>query len=104
MTTAWVVQMDQKRDYSAAEEFGTVKEVFSGVHRDFLPEAAVFHARKLLGRAHHDDWLVMAGDPTLCGVCIQVFAAKHGVVKVLRWNKRSLNYEPMIINFEGEIL
>ena len=100
MSTAWLVQADRRRDYSAAEQFGEVKEIFSSINRDFDPKAAIEHARRVLIKMQPEDYIVMAGDPALCAICVTVAAEYHGSCRVLNWNKVKLNYSEKILAFE----
>jgi hypothetical protein len=93
------VQADKRRDYSAAEEYGEAKEVFSSISRGFDPSAAIEHARRVLKNLQADDFLVMAGDPALCAICVTVAAEYLGFCNILRWDKQKLNYSTMLLQF-----
>lgn len=99
MTIAWIVYEDKKRDYTAAEDFGEIKVVFSAINRNFDPDAAIQHARRVLSKMEEGDYLVMSGDPTLCGICVEVAAEMLGEFEVLRWDRNLLSYFPMRLNF-----
>lgn len=98
--TVWIVNADRRRDYSAAEHYGDVKEVFSSIGRDFNPNSAVEHARRVMSSIRRDDYLVMSGDPALCAICVTVANEYQGMCAILRWDKNKLNYSPMILSFE----
>ena len=98
--TAWLVHEDRKRDYSAADAYGELKVIFSSIDRNFNPDSAIEHARRVLGKAQDGDFLVLSGDPALCGVCIAILADLLGKVKILRWDRVQLNYAPMTLNFD----
>lgn len=98
--TAWLVHADRRRDYSAAEVYGDVREVFSSISRDFDPRAAIAHARRVLAAFQQGDYLVMSGDPALCAICVAIAAEVHGECSILRWDKNKLNYSPMVLVFE----
>lgn len=100
MSTVWLVQVDKKRDYSAAYEYGDVREVFSSISRDFDPAAAIKHARRVLKGVEVNDYIVMAGDPTLCSICVAVAAEYQGFCRVLRWDKNKLKYDTIDLNFD----
>lgn len=97
--TVWLVHSDARRDYSAAEEYGTIKEVFSSIHRNFDPTMAVQHARRVLKNYKDGDYLVMTGDPVLCAVCVTVVAETNGRCSVLRWDRNKLNYSTLVLAF-----
>jgi len=101
MSTVWLVHVDKRRDYSAANEHGEVKEIFSSIGRDFDSAAALEHARRVLSEYRPDDYIVMSGDPTLCGICIAVAAENYGLCQVLRWDKNKLKYDKIILNFDA---
>jgi len=97
---AWLVFEDKKRDYSAAEHFGDIRVVYPSVGRDFIPSAAVAHARRVLGKMEPDDYLVMSGDPSLCAICVTVAVERFGYANVLRWDRNYLKYTPMTLSFD----
>lgn len=102
MATTWLVQEDKKRDYSAAEEFGELKVVFSSIAREFDPAGAVAQARRVAQKMSEDDYLIMAGDPTLCAICVTAAVEELGAVNVLRWDRSALKYTSMIIDFDDQ--
>lgn len=97
--TAWLVHEDRKRDYSAADHYGEVKVIFSSIDRNFNPDSAIEHTRRVLGKAQAGDYLVLSGDPALCGICITVMSEYFPEVKILRWDRVQLNYAPMTLSF-----
>jgi hypothetical protein len=99
MSTVWLVHVDKRRDYSAADEHGNVQEVFSSIGRDFDPYAAIEHARRVLQEYQEGDYIVMSGDPTLCSICVTVVAEMWDICQVLRWDKNKLKYDKIILNF-----
>lgn len=98
--TCWLVYEDKKRDYSASERFGHMKVVFSSVGREYDPDAAVNHARRVLAKMEEDDYLIMSGDPTLCAICVTAAIEKFGFCTVLRWDRNALDYTSMKIDFD----
>ena len=99
---AYIVHADHRRDYSAVREFGEEKAVFSAIARDFNADAAIDTARRILySMDPKRDYLVMSGDPALCGICVAVCAERHGAVNVLRWDKIKLAYSLTRMNFDG---
>jgi len=97
--TVWLVSYDRRRDYSAADAYGDVRHVFSSIGRDFNGRAAIEHARNVLRAMHPDDYLVMAGDPALCSICVTVAAELLGTCLLLRWDKNKLSYSELRLNF-----
>ena len=100
MSTVWLVHVDKRRDYSAADEHGNVREVFSSIGRDFDPYAAIEHAKRVFQEYQEGDYIVMSGDPTLCSICVAVVAEMWGLCSVLRWDKNKLKYDKIILNFD----
>jgi len=99
VSTAWIVQVDRRRDYSAAGEYGEMKEIFSSINRAFDPKAAIEHARRVLKGMQQGDYIVMAGDPALCAICVTVAAEYFGSCEILRWDNQKLNYSTMLLQF-----
>lgn len=98
--TVWIVFEDTRRNYSAGEQFGQLKNVFSNISRNYNPDSAVAHARRALADMHENDYLLMSGDPALCAICVTVAAEKQGKVRILRWDRVTMTYNPMVINFD----
>jgi hypothetical protein len=101
--TVFVVQNDARKDYSDAKRYGALKDVFGNVTRHYNTPRMIDHARRVLSNWQSGDYLLIAGDPTLCGVCMGLVAAKHGVVDVLRWDKIDFQYTPQRWDFDEEI-
>ena len=97
--TVWLVSHDRRWDYSAADSYGEVRHVFSSIGRDFDASAAIAHARHVLRDMHPDDFMVMAGDPALCAICVTVAAELLGTCLLLRWDKNKLSYSKLRLNF-----
>ena len=100
MSTVWLVHVDKRRDYSAADEHGEVREVFSSIGRDFDPDAAIDHARRVMHEYQEVDYIVMSGDPTLCAICVTVVTEISDSCQVLRWDKNKLKYDKIILDFD----
>ena len=100
--TVWIVFNDKRKDFSRAEEFGQLKDVFSSIGRNYIPEALIDYARHVLRQAQEGDFLLMVGDPTLCGICTTVMAEKLKVINLLRWNREEYKYEPLALDFDWQ--
>jgi hypothetical protein len=98
--TVYLVFEDKKRDYSAAEQFGKLKVVYSSIGRNFSPQAVIEHARRVLANMEPEDYLVMSGDPALCAICVTVAAEFNSRVRILRWDRNSLSYSGMTLVFD----
>ena len=97
--TCYLVFEDRKRDYSAVEDFGNLKVIFSSMTKDFDADAAIAHAHRTLAKMQEDDYIVLSGDPTLCAICVAVVIEMYGYCRVLRWDRNLLNYTSMTLNF-----
>lgn len=92
--TVYIVQNDSRKDYSDAERFGQLRDIFGNVSRTYNPPRMLEHARRVLRNWREGDYLLMAGDPTLCGVAMVAVAEFHGIVDVLRWDRVDFVYVP----------
>ena len=101
--TVYIVYNDRRKDLSAAEKFGQLRDMFYG---RVNYERAVEHARKMLHDFNAEtDYLLVIGDPALVGVVMSVALeyANDESITVLRWNRDELEYMPQTFNFaEGE--
>ena len=109
----WVVYADTRKDFSSAEKFGVLKDVFtySIVGKTYNSDKLISYARNVLDNWKEGDYLLMVGDPTLCAICLAVALEvdTFGQINVLRWNRDTYDYVPLYCNFdydpnlEGEI-
>lgn len=109
----WVVYADNRKDFSSAEKFGQLKDVFtySIVGKTYNSDKLISYARHVLANYKDGDYLLMVGDPSLCAICLAVALEydSFGQINVLRWNRDSYDYVPLYCNFdylpdhEGEI-
>lgn len=99
--TVWVVYADKRKNMSAAEKFGELKDVFSSVPRTYNSDKLIEHARRVLSNWQNGDYLLMVGDPVLCGICISVALEfdEYEEVNVLRWDRDNFEYTPLRLNF-----
>lgn len=98
--TVWIVFEDTRRNYSAGEQFGNLKTVFSSISRNYNPDSAISHAIRTLADMNENDYLLMSGDPALCAICVSLAVEKFGRVRILRWDRVTMTYHPMVLNFE----
>ena len=94
----WVVYRDNRKDMSPAEKFGQLTDMFSG---RVNYERAVEQARKMLRSYKDGDYIMMVGDPALCGVVMAVALeyAEDEKLKLLRWDREDIEYRPMDLDF-----
>ena len=98
--TCYLVHEDSKRDYSAVEDFGKLKVIFSSIDKSFDPHATIAHVRRTLAKFQQDDYIVLSGDPALCAICVTVVVEMYGYCNIMRWDRKLLNYTTMKLNFD----
>jgi len=100
--TVYVVYNDKRKDMSKAEKFGELKDVFSSTGRTFNGEVLIEHARHVLSKAKEGDYLLIVGDPALCGICMVAMADQLGTFDILRWDRDNFQYLASTLNFYTE--
>lgn len=90
--TVYVVQNDARKDYSAAEQYGGLKDIFGNVGRVYNTERMIAHARMVLSNWRPGDSLLMAGDPALCSVAFTLVLEQDDVVNTLSWDRNEFKY------------
>ncbi len=97
----YVVMYDAAKDMTDAKRFGELKAVFlRPVYEDDRIDPVVA-ARSVLEDYQDGDYILMIGDPMLCGVVTSVALeySEDDHLNVLRWDRRSMSYKPMTLNF-----
>ena len=97
--TVYVVYNDSRKNMSAAEKFGQLKDVYSSVGRVYNGDKLIEHARRVLDNWHPGDYLLLVGVPTLCGICMAVALEAEEEINVLRWDRVNFDYVPLKLNF-----
>ena len=99
--TVWVVYNDTRKNMSAAEKFGAMKDVFSSVGRVYNGDKLLEHARRVLQNWQDGDHLLLVGDPTLCAICMAVALefSETEEIDILRWDRNNFDYTPLKLNF-----
>lgn len=101
MNKVWITFNDRRKNFSAAEEYGELREVFSSVGKQYNPVALIEHARRVLDKVEEGDSLLVVGDPTLVAICTVVMCeVLDGKAKLLRWDRDNLRYSPVELDFE----
>ena len=98
-STVFVVYNDTRKNMSAAEKFGQLKDVFSSVGRVYNGDKLIEHARRVLDGWQPGDYLLLVGDPALCGICMAVALESEEEINVLRWDRTNFDYVPLRLNF-----
>lgn len=102
MPTIFVTHEDPRLDYAPAFKWGErMVAIFPpGAGQVTLsPQVALANARRVLASMTRDDYLVLVGDPVMIGLCVAVAAEMVGSVRMLRWDKRTLSYVPVEVDF-----
>lgn len=107
MSTVYVVQ-DHRRydkdsgqyvpafDLSPAEEFGQLRYLLSPTAAPWAPESILRDLWAGLKEYRPGDYLLMVGNPVLCGLATAVAAdVADGHVCFLQWNGRERRYTPV---------
>lgn len=105
MAIVYVTQDVPQLDYEPALIYGEkLVAVFPpGGQIRLSPQNALGQARKVLADLTAADWLCLAGDPVMIGICVAVAVEKVGKVRLLRFNRRELNYTPVEVDFLDRI-
>jgi hypothetical protein len=92
--TVYVAHVNERKDLKAAEHFGRLLDVFSGVGRNYNTPRMIEHARRVLSNWQPGDSILMIGDPALCGICIAVASEFDDVITTLSWDRNEFVYIP----------
>lgn len=100
-STLFVVQDNPRLDFTPAREFAgwPPRTIFGPGQITLSPQVALDHARNVLQAMLPDDYLLLTGDPVMIGICVTVAAQLHGKVRVLRWDRRTLSYLSIGVDF-----
>lgn len=101
--TVWIAQNDTRKDFTAAEKYGELKDVFSSVSREYRGDKLIEHARRVLSKWQPGDSILVVGDPSLVAVCTAVVLEFDDEITLLRWDRTNFNYVPLTLNFSGQL-
>lgn len=100
MPKVFITSEDPHLDYSPALQFGNpVVGVFPPGQVHLHPQVALYRARGVLRDMQPEDYLALAGDPVKIAICAVAATERVGKVKMLRWNRQSLTYLPIEVDF-----
>ena len=99
--TVYVVMSNDNKDLSDARRFGALRAVFLNPRKPYDTDKLVATARAALSQWQRGDYLLMIGDPVLCGVCMAVLAESHGAVSTLSWDRLHIQYTAQTWEFDG---
>lgn len=100
--TVFIVQKDERKDFSAAERFGKTEIVFS---RGLFPDDAEARiremleiARAVLRRFNPDtDYILLSGDPVGINIVGAVLSEDFDNYRLLKWDNQGKAYYPVTV-------
>lgn len=95
----FITSEDPRLDFSPAMQYGEVVGVFPPGQVHLHPQIALYRARRVLQDLTRDDFIALVGDPVKIAICAVVAAERIGKVKFLKWNRQSLSYLPIEVDF-----
>lgn len=98
--TVWIVFNDSRKDFSKAEDYGQLRDVFSSIGKNYDGRTVLDHARHVLAQSTQEDYLLMVGDPALCAICAIAIAEVNETMTLLRWDREKFKYLPVALDFE----
>jgi len=82
----------------SAKVFGEIEVLLPPEAGRMLPEQIQSILSDKLYNISEEDWLLATGDPILIGITAALAANRlEGRLRILRWNKRQKNYDPIEI-------
>lgn len=104
--TVWIVQQKNKAnngkpfDFSAAEEFGEIKYIFSPDESAFAHQPAIYKLKRELVKFKKEDSLILIGEPALTGAAMVVVAQYNQLeVPLLIFERFTKSYYRKILKF-----
>lgn len=98
-------ELASKYDLSRAKRFGAFVYLLDGqvrVYSQSSVASSVAQVRERLAEITDQDYLLLVGDPVMIGVaCGVAMDALRGRLKLLKWDKRRLDYEVIEIGNES---
>lgn len=98
--TVYVVQVDHHKDMSDARRYGQLRAVFGSPRKPYDTARLLQRGRAALADYQPGDYVLMMGDPALCGVGVALAAERCSVVHVLSWDRNTFRYVPQRWDFE----
>lgn len=97
--TVYVVQLDNNKDLSDAKRYGNMRAVLGKPRKPYNTTSLMAKARHVLKDWKPGDYLLMIGDPTLCGLCLAVASERDNLINVLSWDRDTFQYIPQTWDF-----
>jgi len=84
-----------------AAEFGELEILLPPEAGRMEPKEIQSVLSKKLENITENDWLLATGDPVVIGITAAIAASRlYGHLRILRWNKRQKNYDPIEIQLD----
>lgn len=98
----WVVYNDGRRDYSKAERYGVLKDVFTHQVHDNSWGAALSHIRHLFQNYKDGDFILPVGSHlmTAAVTAVALENSEDQVLRFLSWDNRKFDYEVANVDFD----
>lgn len=90
--TVFVAHANERKDLKAAEQYGTLRDVFNSVGRAYNTPRMIEHARRVMADYQRGDHILMIGDPALCAICVTIASEHDDVVNTLSWDRNEFQY------------
>lgn len=88
MPKVFVTHDLEKIDFSTAKKFGEIETVIRGPIKSADLSKTLATMKKRLDGLGADDYVLAAGHPALIAFAGALQYAKHGVIRVLHWDRR----------------
>lgn len=103
MSKVFVVQENNRIDYSDAERYGDVvfltAEEFKSTRGSLRNEAMLTQVRvKMSGYNPSEDYLLLTGNPIMIGYVFHVALTKGKSITCLQWDRFTNNYKPVVFD------
>lgn len=99
MPKVFVTSEDPRLDFTPAMQYGDLVGVFPPGQVHLHPQVALFRARGILRLMKPEDYLLLSGDPVKIAICAAVAAEVAGKVRMLKWNRHTMSYLPIEVDF-----
>lgn len=100
MSKVWIVQENNRMDYSPAERFGRVVFMTADEYRpqanSLLNQSTREAVERAAQRVEPEDWVVLTGNPVMMGYVFHLVLQRLGAVRCLQWNRIRGEYQPHV--------
>lgn len=100
MTKVYIVQAHNNKDMSDARRHGELHVLYpSHIHRPYDTDHLTNVAHTQLRDFCEDDFLLLLGDPAICGMVTKVASEYSEIVRMLSWNRIKQEYHEVTWDF-----